>query len=84
MIKAEIEAIKSIKNNPDSEMQIRLIGNMEEYRHHFPEIDINPKMKGIILFHNKMILDFTYDTFIESKKMELRHKISKVLFENVK
>ena len=60
---------------------IKLAGNYKEYEKHF-DIEINSKLDGIIVKQGNQVFDFTYTTFIESRKLDLRHKISNILFQN--
>jgi len=63
--------------------EIEIEGNFEEYKNNFKEISINSKIRGIIIKEKNKVFDFTYGTFIESRKLDLRNKISRALFENV-
>jgi vacuolar-type H+-ATPase subunit E/Vma4 len=77
--KEYIEMINQfIKNKNDAV----LTGCSEEYKKIFPGLNIDKKIDGIVVKAGDSIIDFTYSTFMESKKSELRHKISKILFEN--
>ncbi|MCK5282150.1 MAG: hypothetical protein KAK00_01970 [Nanoarchaeota archaeon] len=77
------EYISFIRKFIEGRDNIEIIGSFEEYRQHFPDIRIDNKINGIIVRHDKEIFDFSYKTFIESGKQGLRHKISRILFENV-
>ena len=61
----------------------KISGGSERYKEIFPDIEINNRQKGIVVERNHQVFDFTFDTFIESRKLDLRHKISKVLFKDV-
>ena len=73
--------ISFIKEFVKEKKGIDLVGGYEEYKKTFPEIVINPKITGIIGKQGNNVFDFTHNTFIKSKKLDLRHEISRILFE---
>jgi len=60
---------------------ITIEGNYDEYKQHFLGIKINKRSTGVIVKKGDKIYDFTFNTFMESKKLDLRHKISRILFK---
>jgi vacuolar-type H+-ATPase subunit E/Vma4 len=72
--------IKAIKDFVDKTKVTEMTGGYEEYKGTFPLIGIDPKLNGIIVRKEGTLYDFTYSTFIESKRLELRHKIGGLLF----
>ncbi len=75
--------IKIIKNFIKSKGNIEITGNFMDYKTKFPGIKINKKISGIIVKKGNKIFDFTFGNFIESRKLDLRHKVSNILFKNV-
>lgn len=74
--------INFIKEFIREKKEIELIGNFQEYERHF-DIKLDNNLNGIIVKQGDEIFDFTYDRFIESRKLDLRHKISILLFKNI-
>lgn len=73
--------IKMVKEYVKGKEGIGIIGGYEDYKKHFPDIEINKLSSGIIVKEDKSLIDFTFKTFIEIRKLELRHKIANLLFE---
>ena len=61
----------------------KIIGSETIYKDTFPNIELNKKQKGIIVEKENHVFDFTFDTFLESRKLDLRYKVSQVLFKHV-
>ncbi|MHA1911348.1 MAG: hypothetical protein ACTSYA_06605 [Candidatus Kariarchaeaceae archaeon] len=70
---------KFLKENGEA----KIIGGYKEYNKTFKDAELDEKVNGILVKKDKMIFDFTYTKFIESRKLDLRHKVSNILFENV-
>ena len=85
--KAEGELVKweylgPIKDFADNREISEMTGGLEEYKATFPLIGVDALLDGIVVRKEGKVYDFTYKTFVESKRLELRHKVSKLLFEN--
>lgn len=59
-----------------------ITGGSNSYKKEFPNVKVDPRVDGITVKDNNLIFDFTYKKFIGSRKLDLRHRISKILFEN--
>jgi hypothetical protein len=73
--------INFVKEFVNDNKDCQLIGGYEQYKKNFNEIDIQSGVSGIIAKGENYQMDFTYKIFIETRKLELRHKASKILFE---
>jgi vacuolar-type H+-ATPase subunit E/Vma4 len=78
--KEYIDAVKAATKEKES---VEFIGGFEEYKKSFPAIKIDKKTDGIVVKDIVNVIDFTFSAFAESKKLELRHRISNLLFEDV-
>jgi vacuolar-type H+-ATPase subunit E/Vma4 len=77
------EYIDKIKSFAKEKKMYEVTGNLEHYKDYFPDLKLNNKVKGLIIKQKNSLFDFTYTTFMESRKLDLRHKIADILFENV-
>jgi hypothetical protein len=75
--------IGSLKRFIEGKERMKIAANYEEYNNHFPNMSINNRQRGIVFTKKNQIFDFSYDSFLESRKLDLRQKISNILFENV-
>jgi vacuolar-type H+-ATPase subunit E/Vma4 len=58
---------------------VELVG-MKILQKTFPKMAVDDNVFGVIVKQNEQIFDFTFTTFIESRKLDLRHKVSEILF----
>ena len=75
------EYTESVKEFIKEKENIELAGNYEEYKTDFQGITLDNKLNGLIMKEGNKVFDFTYNTFIDSRRLDLRHKISRLLFE---
>ena len=64
--------------------KVKVTGGFEEYKKEFPDVEVDNRVRGVIVRKDNLIFDFSYDKFVESRRLDLRHKVSNILFENVK
>ncbi|MHA1910358.1 MAG: hypothetical protein ACTSYA_01570 [Candidatus Kariarchaeaceae archaeon] len=73
--------LKTVKKLAKGKAEI--LGGFEEYMKTFSDVKIDERINGVIVKKDNLIFDFTYGKFIESRRLDLRHKVSQILFEDV-
>jgi len=76
------EYIDLIKSSMEDGKHTIVIAGDEMYKKHFKNVEVDKKIRGVILKNENTSFDFTYEAFINSKKSLLRNMVNNTLFGN--